>query len=308
MPAHRFSHPFPARRLFAPGLVLLLLQGCSDAPAPTPQDSATMRVTTLLVRPQEAQAVLELPGRIVARQPMQLLPAVHGLRVEAVLADAGELVKAGQPLVQLDTRSQRHEHEEARQQHRRLQALAEAAQAQLGKAEASLALARATDERYRLAVATGAVSQQDQQDRASTLAQQEEERSNAAQQAQAARSELAAAAAKLAQAQQRLDETLLRAPSAGRLFERHVERGMFSDTASTTPWFLLAADGDREFEAWADVQRLAGLAPGAAVSVQLEGQGLALLQGKLRSVETGQGQESRRARLRIALQGNAMPP
>lgn len=283
-------------------LGLALLQACSEAPpGPTPQEPAPMRVRVLSLKSENSATSLSLPGRIVAREPVALRPAVAGLRVEQVLVDAGDWVRAGQALVQLDARAARAELEQVRQGQRRAQAQAEAARAQLGQVEERLSLARDAERRYREAAALGAVSEQERRERHSGLAQLEREQQAAGQQLQAAQAEASAAAAQLALARQRLDDTVLRAPRSGRLAERQVERGLFSDPQATTPWFLLADDGDREFEAWAEVQRLDGLAPGMPASVQLDAAGLKPLAGRLRSLEAGQGQESRRARLRVAL-------
>ena len=98
-----------------------------------------------------------------------------------------------------------------------------------------------------------------------------------------------------------MQDTVLRAPRAGRLGERQIERGQISDPQAATPWFVLAADDDREFEAWVDVQRLEGFEPGQPVSIYLESAGLTPLHGQLRSVEAGQGLDARRARVRVSL-------
>lgn len=292
-------HPLPGLALL---LGLALLQACSDAPpGPVPQEPALMRVRVLNLQNSHSAASLSLPGRIVAREPVALRPAVAGLRVEQVLVDAGDWVRAGQALVQMDARAARAELEQARQGQRRAQAQAEAAQAQWGQVQERLALARDAEQRYREAAALGAVSEQERRERRSSLAQLERELQAAEQQQQAARAEAAAAGAQLALARQRLDDTVLRAPRSGRLGERQVERGLVSDPQTALPWFVLSEDGDREFEAWAEVQRLEGLAPGMPASVQLDAAGLKPLPGTLRSLEAGQGQESRRARLRVAL-------
>lgn len=292
-------HPLPGIALL---LGLVLLQACSDAPpGPVPQEPALMRVRVLNLQNSQSAASLSLPGRIVAREPVALRPVVAGLRVEQVLADSGDWVRAGQALVQMDGRAARAELAQAQQAQRRAQAQAQIAQAQLAQVEERLSLARDAEQRYREAATLGAVSEQERQERRSQRAQLEREQQAASQQLEAARAEAIGTGVQLTLARQRLDDTVLRAPRSGRLGERQVERGLVSDPQAALPWFVLSADGDRELEAWAEVQRLEGLAPGAPASVQLDAAGLTPLQGVLRSVEAGQGQESRRARLRVAL-------
>lgn len=287
--------------------VLALLAACSDEPAPMPQGPGAMRVQVLKAEPAQATARFELAGRIVAREPV-LIHAVHdGLRVERVFVDAGQAVAAGQPLVQLDARGLRAELQQARQARQRAAAQQAAAQAQAAQAESRLRSAEDEARRYGGVAASGAVSELDVRARRTALEQVQAEREAAAQALAAAQAELAAAEAALRLAGEREGDGLLRAPVAGVVSERRVEVGTVVDAAAG-PLFRLARAGDREFEAFVDSSRLAGLRAGDAAEVLLITNGAATPQrvaGRVRSIDTALADDSRRGRIRVALPGDA---
>ena len=107
-------------------------------PAPT--------VSVVTVQPENVLLETDLPGRLESVRTATIVPQVTGI-VKRRLFEEGSLVKAGQPLYQLDDSS--------------YAANLESARASLLSAQASLAKANADVARYRPLVQADAISQQD---------------------------------------------------------------------------------------------------------------------------------------------------
>ena len=138
-------------------LMSTLLIACGDPPGgPPPQASGPPQVGVMVVQPQRVALSTELPGRTVPYQIAEVRPQVTGL-IQARSFQEGSLVKAGQPLYQVDAAS--------------YQASYDSARATLAKSEANLRSARLKSERYSELVAIKAVSQQDQDDASAALQQ-----------------------------------------------------------------------------------------------------------------------------------------
>jgi len=143
----------------------------------------------------------ELPGRTLAAQSAEIRPQVSGL-LKARLFTEGTVVKAGQPLYQIDAAS--------------YQAAVRSAQASVAKALATLQAAQRHAARQQALLAADAGSQQDEEDAQSTLMQ--------------AQADLQTAQATLATAEIDLARTRITAPITGRV-----------DTSTVMPGALLTA-------------------------------------------------------------------
>lgn len=183
--------PPPLRRTapFASLLLLLvsLLAACQDKPAPSaarpPPEVGVVTVTA-----QDAPLTLELPGRLSASQVAEIRPQVGGLVLKR-LFEEGTVVRAGQPLYQLDAAS--FDAERAR------------AAAALQKAEAQRAVARTRAARDAELLRADALSRQAADDSAA-----------AAQQAEA---DVAVARAALDAARVQVQRARIVAPIGGRI-------------------------------------------------------------------------------------------
>ena len=107
-------------------------------PAPT--------VSVLTVHPENVLLEMDLPGRLEAVRSAPIIPQVSGI-VKRRLFQEGDVVRAGQPLYQLDDAS--------------YVANLESARASLASAQAALAKANADVSRYQPLVAADAISKQE---------------------------------------------------------------------------------------------------------------------------------------------------
>jgi len=186
------STPLLRPLLLAGGFAALaLLSGCgrpgagdahaSNGPPPAPEVQVA-EVVSQAIRPWD-----EFNGRIEAVESVQLRSRVSGY-IERIAFAEGQEVKKGQLLFVIDQRPYR--------------AALASAQAQLERARAAAGLAQTQDQRARQLVAENAVSREEADTRAATLAQ--------------ATAQVRAAEAELATARLQLDFTEVRSPITGR--------------------------------------------------------------------------------------------
>lgn len=123
-------------------LAFLLVSCSSEAPpAPPPPE-----VNIVTIRTQAVPNVIELPGRVQAFRTSEVRARVNGI-VERRLFNEGSYVRAGTPLFRIDPRE--------------LTATANAARAQLARAQATAANARQVVGRYQPLLADQAIGKQE---------------------------------------------------------------------------------------------------------------------------------------------------
>jgi membrane fusion protein (multidrug efflux system) len=164
-----------AARGVALTITTLLLGGCG-APGQSNKTDAVPEVGVMIVQPQRVTITTLLPGRTVAYRIAQVRPQVSGI-IKQRLFTEGALVKAGQPLYQLDPAP--------------YQAAYDSAQAAVTKAGANLLTVQLKYERYLKLAATGDVSQQDRDDVTASLSQAQADEKTARAQLEGARINLA---------------------------------------------------------------------------------------------------------------------
>ncbi|MBM7454791.1 membrane fusion protein (multidrug efflux system) [Oceanisphaera litoralis] len=189
---------FPPRMILVGVLSGLGLMACDSQSAPqaATQNAPLPEVVVTTLQPESVTLTRELPGRTAAYLTAEVRPQVDGI-VKQRLFTEGSLVKAGQPLYQLDDASYQAELASAR-----------AAQA---RAEATLTSARLNAARSAELVKIDAVSRQDDENAIATLRQAE--------------ADLAAAKAAVRSAQIRVDYARLTAPIDGRTGKSAVTQG-----------------------------------------------------------------------------------
>jgi len=190
------------------GVLVVVLAACGKQAA---EPAAAIPVLVVHPTTQDGQAAAAYPGEVRARQESPLSFRVGGNLVRR-LVDAGERVKKGQLLAELDAADYASQ--------------AAASQAQLAAAEADLVRARDDQKRY-------AKLAEDQLVSRSALDQQTAAFKAAQGQANAARANLAVARNQAEYAQ-------LRAPADGVIASRQAEAGQVVSAGQTV--FTLAAD------------------------------------------------------------------
>jgi membrane fusion protein (multidrug efflux system) len=192
------THPVfsvPGRQAIAPVFALaLFLAGCG--PQEAPHAAGPVPVTVVTLQPQKVTLQRELPGRTSPKLVAEVRPRVDGIVLKR-LFEEGSLVKAGQPLYQLDDAM--------------LRASLASAEAALARAEATLNTARLQSQRINELAPQGLVSKSDQDNSTAAL-----------QQAQA---DVLAAKAGVQAARIQVDYARITAPISGRIGKSAVTQG-----------------------------------------------------------------------------------
>jgi len=248
------------------GVLVIAAAGCGRHSA----DAEVIRPALVVQVQTIDSAVNAYAGEVRARYEPALGFRIGG-KLARRLVDAGDQVKAGQLLAELDPADVR------------LQAQASAAQWQAAKAD--LELARAERERAVALLDRKLVSQSvfDTRDSAWRAAQAR------AQQAQAQR-DVARNQAGYAQ---------LRAPTAGVIVARHAEAGQV--VAAGQAVFTLARAGDREIAIAIPEQQIAHLQIGQTVAVELWAQPGSRFPGRIRELSPAADPQSRTYAARVTL-------
>lgn len=191
-------------------VAMLLLSGCDNTHTQSNNSSPSeTEVGVVTLKSQPVSVVSELTGRTSAALSAEVRPQVGGI-IQKRLFKEGDLVKAGQPLYQIDAASYQAAWNEARAALQQAQALV--------KADCQKA------QRYARLVKENGVSQQDADDAQSTCAQD--------------KASVEAKKAALETARINLDWTTVTAPISGRIGISSVTLGALvtasQDTALTT--------------------------------------------------------------------------
>ncbi len=192
------------RLVFLPLALSIALAACSGTEAPPPQAATPVTVVTL--KSETVTLTRELPGRTSAFLIAEVRPQVSGIVGRRLFTEGG-LVKAGQPLYQLDDATYR--------------ASAASARAQLARAEATLTAARLSARRSAELVKVDAISRQDNDN---TQAAQKQ-----------AEAEVGAARAALDAANVTLGYARIASPISGRIGKSSVTQGALVTANQAVP-------------------------------------------------------------------------
>jgi len=210
-------------------------------PAAKPDDSPPL-VSVIHPAPGDVAATVSITGAISARNDMPIGPEGEGGRVVAVYVEAGDKVRRGQLLAQLDPSVAQSQVEAAMASRDELKAAAEAAEAEFHRAER----------------AGGAFSVEELERRRTT--------------AVTARSRVHVAEAQLGEAQARLTRTHVVAPSDGIVLTRTAEVGQIASPGATV-LFRLARNAEIEMRGLVAEQDMPRLKVGQSARVYLSGVG-----------------------------------
>ena len=180
--------------VFLPIALAVALAACGGEQKAQQRPATPVTVVTLAA--ETATLTRDLPGRTSAYQIAEVRPQVSGIVAERLFKEGG-LVKAGQPLYQLDNAAYK--------------ASAAMAQAQQARAKATLSAARLAATRSQELAKIEAVSKQDNEDAIAALRQAE--------------AELASAQAGVQSAQVTLGFAKITSPISGRIGKSSVTQG-----------------------------------------------------------------------------------
>lgn len=184
---------------------MLFLQGCGKPPMHGPPPAATPEVGTMVLRPRPVVLTTELPGRTAPVIVSDVRPQISGIVLSRNFTEGAE-VAAGTLLYQIDPSP--------------YQAQVESARAALAKSQANLNNAQIKAKRYAELQAIKAVSQQDDEDAASSMLQ--------------AKADVASAQASLDTSLINLRYTRIVAPVSGRIGKSTVTPGALVTANQTT--------------------------------------------------------------------------
>lgn len=281
-------------------LAALPLHAQETAPADTPLPAPTLpaiTVSTVLLHDLSDRVIAS--GLVGPVETVQVQPLIEGQPIEALLADVGDKVTAGQVLATLSNTS-------LDLQKSQFQASLASARASIAQAEASVVEAQTNaDEAIRAANRSATLKQQGNVSQAAfDQAQAAQATANArvmvAQQSlEAARAQLTLVEAQLANVDLQLSRTQVVAPVDGEITARNAQVGAIASAAGQ-PMFTLIRDGALELRADIAEGDLIRLAPGQTATLKLAGSS-ETLPGTVRLVEPTIDATTRLGRARIAI-------
>lgn len=195
----------PARTVLLGVISLAVLAACGKTQAPPPQPGAP-EVDVVTLRPENVNLTRELPGRTNAFLLAEVRPQVTGIVKQRLFTEGG-LVKAGQPLYQLDDAT--------------YQANTASARASLARAQATLKSAELNAQRSAELIKIDAISKQDNENATAALAQ--------------AKADVAAAEAALQSSSVTLAYARITSPITGRIGKSSVTQGALVTANQAAP-------------------------------------------------------------------------
>ncbi|MBE2276041.1 MAG: efflux RND transporter periplasmic adaptor subunit [Rhodobacteraceae bacterium] len=242
-------------------------------------------------------------GLVAPVEEVLVQPLIEGQPIEALLADVGDSVRAGQVLAVLSKTTLELQKSQSIASLASARATIAQAEAQMVEAEASAADAERTAERARKLREQGAASQA-AADTANLNAIAATARVTVARQSlAAARAQVTLIEAQLAYVDLQLTRTEVTAPYAGRITARNAVIGAVA-TAAGQPMFVLEKDGALELRADVAEGDVLRIAPGMVAELRAAGLE-APLAGSVRMVEPQIDRTTRLGRVRIAIEDGA---
>lgn len=260
---------------------LLLTAACGGAPEDKKEEP--LRVTVVRAAPADMAQTLRLSGTLSAREDIAVSTPLQGLKIVAVYVDAGDTVKRGQVLAQLEDVN-------ADSQLRQTEAQLARAKAQLRSQQAAAAEAAATLKRYRPLAEADALSRQE-------LDQQKSTAATAAANVEAAKADIAQLQAQLKDSRNQRGKTQIVAPADGVIAKRNAEAGALTGPDAL---FHIIKDGTVELAADAGADELPLLQNGAQAQVSVRGRDEAV-GGTVRLVPPEIDSSTRLGKVRITL-------
>ncbi len=282
-------------------LAAAVLAACGGAP-PAEIESAPKTPVRVEVEQLSVQAIpqtVPLTGVVRARRQATIAAQVMG-SVRRVAVEEGQRVSAGQPLIELDGQQLASGVAAARAMRDEADAAIAAGKQAVSAAEAQLALATVTHERYQTLLSKKSASQQEYDVAEAGLkaaqAVLEQARASTAQ-AQAKRAQ---AEAQIASAETMLGYTEISAPIAGVVTQRFVDPGDLANPGM--PLLEIEQAGEYRLEAAVPESLISTIRVGQQVGVSIESLGdNGPTQGRIAQIDPSANDASRTFTVKVAL-------
>lgn len=293
----RYVFAVVAFHAISPGMAL------ADAATSTPETAASTQVlpaiTVSAVATRHLRDVVLASGLVAPQETIQVAPLIEGQPIEALLADVGDKVAAGQVLARLSSSTLDLQKAQLAASFAAAKAQIAQAQAQLIAATSSAAEAQRTSDRTAKLKAQGSASQAAADSALAAAVSAQAQVSVATQSLEAAKAQQELVQAQLANVDLQLSRTEVVAPFAGEITARNAQLGAIASAAGQ-PMFTLIRDGALELRADVAEADLTRLAVGQTATLRLVGLAKPL-SGKIALVEPSIDAVTRLGRVRIAI-------
>ena len=243
----------------------------------------------------DAEQWVSVVGSLAARHELVVAPEGLGGRISELPVDIGDVVKAGQVVVQLDQAGALTQQAQAAATLLRAQAAVRQQEAFVAESNASLGEANSALHRVE-SLAAGVVTEEALEQRRTAVTTATARYEAAKQSLELSRAEVAQAAAQVREADLALTRTTLLAPAAGTVLARPGRLGAVVPSGEVL--LRLAQDGEIEFVAELTEDALAGVHEGQRVTLDAGGvQG----EGTVRRVDPAVDTGTRIGTARVAL-------
>jgi HlyD family secretion protein len=284
---------------FAVSLFLLAIAApafAQDASAPALTLPA---ITVSTVETRILRDVVIASGLVAPVETVQVAPLIEGQPIEALLADVGDTVQAGQVLARLSSSTLELQKAQLNASYAAANALIAQAEAQQLEAISSAAEAQRVADRTAALRKQGSASQAAAEQSAAAATSANARAAVAAQSLESARAQQTLVQAQLDNLALQLSRTEVKAPFAGEITARNAQLGAIA-SAQGQPMFTLIRDGALELRADLSEVDLVRVAPGQTAVLTQVG-GTAPLMGTVRLVEPTIDAATRLGRARITI-------
>ncbi len=277
----------------------MLAQSAEAAESPEATAQVLPAITVSAVETRHLRDVVLASGLVAPQETIQVAPLIEGQPIEALLADVGDKVTAGQVLARLSTSTLDLQKAQLAASLAAAKAQIAQAQAQVIAANSSAAEAQRTSDRTTKLKAQGSASQAAADTALAGSVSAQAQVSVATQSLEAAKAQQTLVEAQLANVDLQLARTEVTAPFAGEITARNAQLGAIASAAGQ-PMFTLIRDGALELRADVAEGDLTRLVVGQTADLRLVGM-VKPLTGKISLVEPSIDAVTRLGRVRIAI-------
>lgn len=264
-----------------------------------PAAPALPAITVSAVETRILRDVVIASGLVAPVETVQVAPLIEGQPIEALLADVGDKVQAGQVLARLSSSTLELQKAQLNASYAAANALIAQAEAQQLEAISSAAEAQRVADRTAALRKQGSASQAAADQSAAAATSANARAAVAAQSLESARAQQTLVQAQLDNLALQLSRTEVKAPVAGEITARNAQLGAIA-SAQGQPMFTLIRDAALELRADLSESDLTRVAPGQTAILTQVG-GTAPLQGTVRLVEPTIDATTRLGRARISI-------